>query len=92
MRCDRRTFFKNTFVGASASGACHLGLLNSNTLAKPAQLQNPGITTDEERKKLIYEAHPGRKSPASSKRGMVICSHPLATREAAKVLKRGETL
>ncbi|HDZ27562.1 hypothetical protein LCGC14_0822550 [marine sediment metagenome] len=89
MRYDRRTFFRKTLVGASAPGACYLGLLKSNTLGKPVQLQGPGITTDEERKKLIYEAHFGRKTPAASKRGMVICSHPLATREAMKVLKRG---
>ena len=89
-KISRRDFSKTSVAASAAAVALpNLGLLKSNALSKAAQLQDPGITTDEERKKLSYEAHFGRKTPAASRRGMVICSHPLATREAIKVLKRG---
>ena len=89
-KVSRRDFARRSVAaGAAAVALPDLALLRPNTPAKPARLQSSGITTDEERKKLIYEAHFGRKTPAASGRGMVICSHPLATREAMKVLKRG---
>ncbi len=45
--------------------------------------------SDEERRRLLESAHFGRKAPASGKKGMVICSHPLATRAGVDVLKAG---
>lgn len=45
----------------------------------------PTVSTAE-RRQLIAEAHFGRKRSTTSKNGMAICSHPLATREAVNVL------
>ncbi|UCC40735.1 MAG: gamma-glutamyltransferase, partial [Candidatus Aminicenantes bacterium] len=89
MRYDRRTFLKRALAGASITSAYYVGLLSTEVSGQQAPLKSAGITTEEERKKLIYEAHFGRKAPASSRRGIAICSHPLASREAVKVLKRG---
>ncbi|MBN1222576.1 MAG: gamma-glutamyltransferase [Candidatus Aminicenantes bacterium] len=89
MRYDRRTFLKKALAAASVTGASSMGFLRPDIPVRSASYEDPGITTDEERKKLLFEAHFGRKNPAASRKGMVICSHPLATREAVKVLKRG---
>ena len=45
--------------------------------------------SDEERRRLLESAHFGPKAPASGSKGVVICSHPLATRAGVDVLKAG---
>jgi gamma-glutamyltranspeptidase/glutathione hydrolase len=89
MAYDRRTFLKKVMTGAAATGIGSLGLFKANTQGGAKRIGISEPLADEERKKLIYEAHFGPKTPAQSQRGMVICSHPLATREAINVLKSG---
>jgi gamma-glutamyltranspeptidase/glutathione hydrolase len=80
MKCDRRSFLKRAAGGIAATGALSWGVLPPSA----------SVWTDaEERRKLVAEAHFGLKTPAASTKGMVICSHPLATREAVLVLKGG---
>ena len=55
----------------------------------PTAATPQAATTDDERRALIAEAHFGPKTPAASQAGMAICSHPLATREAVKILRDG---
>ena len=89
MKYNRRAFLKKAAAGIAVTGVSGIGVLNSNALTSSTVKKVPLKGSDEERKQLIAEAHFGRKTGATSKKGMVICSHPLATREAVKVLKRG---
>jgi len=86
---NRRAFLKKTITGAAVTWVSGTGLLKSNAISDVFSVQGIDKTTDEERKQLVSEAHFGRKTLAMSKEGMVICSHPLATREAVKILKSG---
>ncbi len=70
---NRRTFLKQTSVGLAAAGVAFAG----------------GHITESERRKLVAEAHFGRKKGATGNQGMVICAHPLATRAGVDMLKRG---
>ncbi|MCY3548290.1 MAG: gamma-glutamyltransferase [Gemmatimonadetes bacterium] len=89
----RRAFLRSTALGAAAAG---LGAAELSAAWVPRQ-PSPGVadrssgtrTTDDERRALIAEAHFGPKAPATSQTGMAICSHPLATREAVKILREG---
>ncbi|MYE82022.1 MAG: gamma-glutamyltransferase [Gammaproteobacteria bacterium] len=45
--------------------------------------------SDDERRRLLELANFGEKAPASGSKGMVICSHPLASRAGVDVLKDG---
>ncbi|MCY3677385.1 MAG: gamma-glutamyltransferase [Gemmatimonadetes bacterium] len=89
----RRAFLRSTALGAAAAG---LGAGELSAAWVPRQ-PSPGVadrssgtrTTDDERRALIAEAHFGPKAPATSQTGMAICSHPLATREAVKILREG---
>ena len=89
MNYNRRIFLKKTITGAAVTVVSGTGLLRSNVKSDSFSIQDIGKTSDEERKQLIAEAQFGRKPLATSKEGMVICSHPLATREAVKILKSG---
>jgi len=89
MKYNRRDFIKRAMAGAAATGLGGTGLLWPNNGSNKALSWERDTTSDRERKQLIAEAQFGRKTPAKSKEGMVICSHPLATREAIKVLKSG---
>jgi len=89
MTCNRRDFLKKTMAGAAFAGVTGLDLLSSHPLRRAILDGQSDTTGDRERQQLVAEAQFGRKTPARSKEGMVICSHPLATREAVKVLKRG---
>jgi gamma-glutamyltranspeptidase/glutathione hydrolase len=80
----RRSFLKQAAAGIAVSGSGALPL----ALTEPA-VAEPIEATAKERQRLIEEAHFGPKKPASSQGGMAICSHPLATREAVDILKRG---
>ncbi len=80
MRCDRRSFIKKAMTGIAATGASGLAAMDSKL---------PPSSRDEERRKLLTEANFGLKKVARSKKGMAICSHPLATHEAVEILRRG---
>lgn len=89
MNYNRRAFLKKSITGAAVTMVSGAGLLKPKAVSDSFQLQDISKTSDEERKQLIAEAQFGRKTLATSNEGMVICSHPLATREAVKILKSG---
>ena len=74
-------------VGSAASDPC--GNKTARSRDRANIKQEMLRTRSRERRELIAEAHFGRKKKATSNRGMAICSHPLATREAVKVLAIG---
>ncbi len=81
---NRRNFLKSTLTGASFAGLAGVAGIS------PALLADAGnAVSNSERKRLLHLAHFGEKEPASSKKGMVICSHPLATQAGVDVLKDG---
>ena len=81
---NRRSFLKQAATGIAATGALPLAF------SDPAVALSAEAATDaSERQGLIAEAHFGPKTPASSSGGMAISSHPLATREAVNILKKG---
>ena len=89
MRANRRAFLKQAITATAVTGVSSVGFLKSNACGEASPTQGIAKTNDQERKQLIAEAHFGRKTPAQSRKGMAIASHPLATREAVKVLKSG---
>ena len=89
MKYTRRTFLKNSMAGMAITGFGGIDFLSSSFQKESSKPFVSVRTSDEERKQLMAEAHFGPKTPASSKKGMVICSHPLATREAINTLKNG---
>ncbi len=92
-RTGRRAFLRSTALGAAAAGLGTGELSGAWAPREPrggvANASNATGTDDEERRALIAEAHFGPKTPATSQAGMAICSHPLATREAVKILREG---
>ena len=76
---SRRRFLKHAAGGLA--GAAALPLVPEAAAAPPPD--------GAERKRLVHLAHFGRKEPAVGSGGMAITSHPLATREAVEVLRRG---
>lgn len=88
----RRAFLRSSALGAAAAG---LGARELSAALAPAdgfrrRADGPRPRpNDDERRALIAEAHFGPKTPATSQAGMAICSHPLATREAVKILRDG---
>ena len=78
-RPSRRRFLQGA-TGAVAATA-------TAPLARPGSAE--AAPDAAERKRLVAQAHFGRKPPASGPGGMAITSHPLATREAVEVLQRG---
>jgi len=86
---DRRSFLKNASVGIATGGFAGLASRAARPSAAADSSTVAQVTTDEERAMLSAEAHFGRKKPASSRRGMAISSHPIATREAVKILREG---
>lgn len=92
-RTGRRAFLRSTALGAAAAGLGAAQLSGARTPRQPGRGVADGssgpTTTDDERRALIAEAHFGPKTPATSQAGMAICSHPLATREAVKILREG---
>ena len=89
----RRAFLRSTALGAAAAGLGAGELSGAWAPRRPragaANASNGTTTNDDERRALIAEAHFGPKTPATSQAGMAICSHPLATREAVKILRAG---
>ncbi|HKX57079.1 MAG TPA: gamma-glutamyltransferase [Xanthomonadales bacterium] len=80
---NRREFLKNTLAGASFAG------LAVAVHAPSLLAASSGAVSTSERHKLLDQAHFGRKTPASGKKGMVICSHPLASQAGVDLLKSG---
>ncbi len=78
---SRRRFLKTAFSGVAVAG-----LAGGAGLSK-AMAQ--GAVSEAERRRLLDLAHFGRKTPTSGKDGMVICSHPLASRAGADMLRAG---
>ena len=92
-RTGRRAFLRSTALGAAAAGLGAGELSGAWAPWEPrsgvASASNGSPTPDDERRALIAEAHFGPKTAATSQAGMAICSHPLATREAVKILRAG---
>jgi gamma-glutamyltranspeptidase/glutathione hydrolase len=80
---NRREFLKNTLAGASLVGMA--GMAGAPSLLAAST----GAVSTSQRHKLLEQAQFGRKTPASGKKGMVICSHPLASQAGADLLKAG---
>ena len=92
MATDRREFLKLAAGTAAATGmatSSSAALLASPQSGSGAKGATPGTMTPEERRRLIAGATFGSKAPVSGKGGMVICSHPLATRAGADILRAG---
>lgn len=81
MPIQRRDFMKY-----SLSGAALAGLSASAPQAASAAFTSP---PRNRRLALVEAAHFGRKELATSRKGMAICTHPLASHEAVAVLKDG---
>jgi gamma-glutamyltranspeptidase/glutathione hydrolase len=92
MKTNRREFLKYAAAGLAMAGI-QPSLLNGELSQDPANLTNPASAysplSDSDRQRYIDLAQFGRKKGASSSKGMVICSHPLATHEAVRVLQEG---
>lgn len=74
---DRRTFLKKTAASLTATGLSSIGLFEMDVFASPKSGQSTLFMNDEERRKLIYEAHFGPKTPAQSQNGMICaCGDP----------------
>ena len=94
MQTARRSFLQHATGGALAAP-----FLTSSVEAAPqADIRaggvasrggTPGTVTPEERKRLVARAVFGSKEPVAGNGGMVICSHPLATRAGADILRAG---
>ncbi len=84
---DRRKFLTRVVAGMGVAG---IGGYDSVFPPAPLHASTRAAQDDgDERRRLIAQAHFGPKEPASSKDGMAICAHPLATREAVNVLRSG---
>ena len=78
---NRRAFLKSAMAGAAAGAfAPQSALVFADRVA---------LLSDDERRRLLELANFGRKAPASGRKGLVICSHPLASRAGVDVLKAG---
>ncbi len=78
---NRRTFLKSAMAGVAAGAFAPQSAL---VFADRVELLSDG-----ERRRLLELANFGRKASASGSKGLVICSHPLATRAGVDVLKAG---
>ena len=78
---NRRTFLKTAMAG-TAAGA----FVPQSALVFADRVE---LLSDAERRRLLDLANFGRKAPASGRKGLVICSHPLASRAGVDVLKAG---
>lgn len=74
---SRRRFLRTTGAGLAAAALA------------PSRSPAAVLPDAAERRRLIDLAHFGRKTPAEGTGGMAVTSHPLATREAVEVLRRG---
>jgi gamma-glutamyltranspeptidase/glutathione hydrolase len=78
---DRREFLLQAMAGSGIAAAASLAASPAHAaFAQPAK---------HRRHELIEAAHFGRKQLATSRKGMAICTHPLASQEAVDVLKEG---
>jgi len=78
----RRQFIQHALAGSAVAGLAAAG----SSPAMAAAYAEPAV---KRRRELIEAAHFGRKQLATSRKGMAICTHPLASQEAINVLKEG---
>ncbi len=78
----RRRFLQQALAGSAAAGLASLAA----TPRAEAAFVEPSA---RRLKELVESAHFGRKQLATSRKGMAICTHPIASQEAINVLKEG---
>jgi gamma-glutamyltranspeptidase/glutathione hydrolase len=92
MKTNRREFLKYAAAGLAAAGL-QPSLLAARHCQYPSDLTIPASVysplSNSERQKYVDLARFGRKKGVTSNKGMVICSHPLATHEAVRILQEG---
>ena len=101
MATTRRRFLKTTVTGALAGGAMAAGiradlgantvvdLFEQNAAATRARGATPGSMSPEQRRQLVARATFGPKETVTTKGGLMICAHPLATHAGADVMRAG---
>ena len=92
MKTNRREFLKYAAAGLAFAGlqsTVLTGEWDQNPLDSIQSASDYSPLSDSERQKYIDLARFGRKQEAASHTGMVICSHPLATHEAVRILHEG---
>ena len=101
MVTTRRRFLKTTATGALAGGAMAAGiradlgantvvdLFDQNAAATRARGATPGSMSPEQRRQLVARAAFGPKETVTTKGGLMICAHPLATHAGAEVMRAG---
>ena len=78
---NRRAFLKSAIASAAAGAFAPQSALVFADRVEPL--------SDDERQRLLELANFGLKAPAFGRKGLVICSHPLASRAGVDVLKAG---
>ncbi len=91
MRLDRRTLLAGALASGATIAACRPSGTTENADSRPAPAALNGWTPPdvEARQALIAEAEFGRKSSVSSRGGLAVCTHPLASAAAADMLRLG---
>ena len=92
MSINRRNFVGLGVAGSLATASYGLAQAGPATPFTPnadAPGGTAGSVDDAERKRLVAQAVFGKKTPAHSQGGMVICAHPLATRAGTDILRAG---
>ncbi|MCC5867834.1 MAG: gamma-glutamyltransferase [Gammaproteobacteria bacterium] len=79
---SRRQFIRATIAGSAAVA----GLAGRGAYAATSAAVD---SADQGRRALVDQAHFGRKSLATSRDGMAICTHPIASHEAVEILREG---
>ncbi len=83
---SRRGFIQGSLAGM-AGGSIALGSATASPRAVPSG--NWSAPSDSERRRLISTARFGRKEGVSGRKGIAICTHPLASAAAIDMLNAG---
>ncbi len=101
MQSTRRRFLQTTASGALAGGVMATGMSGDPVAASVVDLfeqtaassgargGTPGSMSPEQRRQLIARATFGSKEPVTTKGGLMICAHPLATHAGAEIMRAG---
>jgi gamma-glutamyltranspeptidase/glutathione hydrolase len=81
---DRRQLIRSSLAGMAAGS-----LALDPAIALPPAAGPWSPPSDSERRRLISTARFGRKQAVSGRKGMAICTHPLASAAAIDILKAG---